>query len=175
MRPSKGSDKPGADGEPDQKDLAPLARALISGATTMTIATGFSGSAWAAPVYYAYHRKRFYFFSSPSSRHIRDALAAGGSAACSIHAEASSWREIRGLQMEGEIFQVSSLLEGAEAIAAYLKRFPFTTDFFKGGVLPDMKAFSERFGVRLYAFRPLISLYCDNSIRFGFRKEIILD
>jgi uncharacterized protein YhbP (UPF0306 family) len=174
MKPYKEIDKPGADADPDENDLAPRAEALINGATTMTIATAFSGSAWAAPVYYAYHRRRFYFFSSPSSRHITDALAGGGLAACSIHAQASSWREIKGLQMEGEISQVSSLLEGAEAVAVYLRKFPFTTDFFKGGALPDMKAFSERFGVRLYAFRPRISLYCDNSIRFGFRKEVIL-
>lgn len=160
--------------DPGREELLTLAEDLIQQATTMTIATRSPHSAWAAPVYYAYCRGRFYFFSSPSSRHIREAEAAGGSAACSIHAHASSWKEIRGLQMEGEIAPVSGLFEGAEAVAAYLKRFPFTTEFFKGKALPDVTAFSERFGVRLYAFKANLVLYCDNSIRFGFREEIRL-
>ncbi|RJR26612.1 MAG: hypothetical protein C4582_01455 [Desulfobacteraceae bacterium] len=159
--------------EPDDNELRQMVAELISSQTTMTLATCAGNLSWSAPVYYAYYKGAFYFFSSPCSRHITEALSSGGTAA-SIHASGSSWRDIRGIQMQGTVELVESFLESAEALGRYLKRFPFAMDFFEKKSKFDLRGFSERFGVRLYCFRPQLLLYTDNSIRFGFRKMAAL-
>jgi hypothetical protein len=59
-------------------------------------------------------------------------------------------------------------------LRAYLKKYPFTTDFFKEKVPLDLDTFAERFGVKLYGFIPALVYYLDNRIRFAFREEVTL-
>lgn len=151
-------------------ELADRVQALILSRSTITLATCSGASAWAAPVYYFYERAGFYFFSSPASRHVTDAVATG-QAAGSIYSEGIGWKDIRGIQMSGSISKIVSPVEAARAIAGYLKKFSFTGDFFSGSKA-DLDGFFGRFGVRLYCFRPRLVVYSDNSIRFGYRAEI---
>ena len=151
--------------------LRTLAGNLIEGQSTMTLATAQGDAAWAAPVYYVFSRAAFYFFSDPGSRHIRESLASC-QASAAIHSGASSWEEIRGVQMSGSIDMVSGKLEAVETIGKYLKKFGFTQDFFSKDQALDPDAFAKRFHVRLYKFRPTLIYYLDNSIRFGFREAI---
>ena len=139
--------------------------------TTMTVATAQGNTPWAAPVYYVYRSAHFYFFSDPCSRHIVESQVTGRSAA-SVHATANSWKDIRGLQMSGCIRQVSLGSEAARAVTAYLRKFPFTREFFSSGMPLTMEAFQQRFKVRMYAFIPELVYYLDNRIRFGFREKI---
>lgn len=139
----------------------------------MTLATAGGEAAWAAPVYYVFYRSRFYFFSDPTSRHVKEALNAGQSAAA-IHTDASSWQEIRGIQMSGVIAEVSPGLEAFKAVDAYLKKFPFTKEFFANAEKLDLAAFLKRFRVRLYSLSPHTVYYLDNRIRFGFRERVVL-
>ena len=154
-----------------KEQLRKLAGNLIEGQSTMTLATAQGNAAWAAPVYYVFFKSAFYFFSDPESRHIRESLA-GCQASSAIHSEASSWKDIRGIQMSGSLNLVSGKLEAVEAIGKYLKKFGFTKDFFSKDQALDMDAFAKRFNVRLYKFKPSIIYYLDNSIRFGFREEV---
>ncbi|NCO61371.1 MAG: hypothetical protein COZ70_15470 [Deltaproteobacteria bacterium CG_4_8_14_3_um_filter_51_11] len=156
----------------ENSELADRVQALILSCSTITLATCSGASAWAAPVYYFYQRSGFYFFSSPESRHVTDAVATG-EAAGSIHAAGIGWKDIRGIQMNGSIKKIVSPVEAARAISGYLKKFPFTGDFFSDSKA-DLDGFFGRFGVRLYCFRPRLVIYCDNSIRFGYRAEIDL-
>jgi len=158
---------------PKGHDLRRLAEDLIEEQSTMTLATAKSDTAWAAPIYYAFLKSRFYFFSDPSSRHIQESVT-GGQAASAIYASSATWEGIKGIQMSGSIETVPVSLEAAEAIGAYLKKFPFTKDFFQQGQEVDLAAFSNRFRVRLYRFIPAIIYYLDNGIRFGFREEVII-
>jgi uncharacterized protein YhbP (UPF0306 family) len=158
---------------PDAQTLTALARQLVAEQNTLTLATAEDGVAWAAPVYYAYEESTFYFLSSPKSRHITEALR-NDQASAAIHAAASTWKEIRGLQMSGRIKAVKPGLEAVQVLRAYLKKYPFTTDFFKENQLPDLDSFAERFGVRLYGFIPTLVYYLDNQIRFAFREEVTL-
>ena len=158
---------------PDDQALKKLAVDLIEGQSTMTLATAKGNVAWSAPVYYVFFKSCFYFFSDPTSRHIQESLASG-QASCSIYANASTWQEIRGIQMSGQIETVAPRLGAIEVIRAYLKKFPFTKDFFKPGQALDLDAFVKRFKVKLYRFKPTLVYYQDNSIRFGFREEVIL-
>jgi len=154
-------------------DLKEKALVVIDKQSTMTLATAARSEAWAAPVYYVYHKSGFYFFSSPESRHIKESLAVGN-AASAIFTPASSWQEIRGLQMSGVVQTTSAGWSALTAVTAYLKKFPFTREFFSQTDRIDLEAFSEKFHVRLYRFMPSRVLYQDNSIQFGFREEVIL-
>lgn len=158
---------------PGPRRLREMAEALIESQSTMTLATAEDRRAWAAPVYYVFAGRTFYFFSTPDSRHIREAMA-GSETAAAVFAASDSWREIRGLQMSGRVEGVSAGLEAIKGIQAYLRKYSFTQEFFKPGQRLDLHAFTERFRVKLYAFRPFLVLYLDNSIRFGFREEIHL-
>jgi hypothetical protein len=158
---------------PGDQTLQKLAVELIQEQSTMTLATANGDVAWSAPVYYVFFKSCFYFFSDPTSRHIQESLASG-QASCSIYANASTWQEIRGVQMSGGVETVAPRLGAIEVIRAYLKKFPFTKDFFKPGQALDLDAFAKRFKVKLYRFKPTLVYYLDNSIRFGFREEVIL-
>ena len=139
----------------------------------MTLATARGEVAWAAPVYYVYLKSCFYFFSDPNSRHIQESLASD-QASSAIYASATTWQEIRGIQMSGSIEVISPGLEAIEAVRAYLKKFTFTKDFFAYGQDLDLTAFANRFRVKLYRFRPSLIYYMDNSISFGFREKVNL-
>ena len=158
---------------PTESELSALAGSLAAEQTTMTLATAGDSTAWAAPVYYVYFNAAFYFLSSPESRHIREALE-NGRASSSIHASGSTWQDIRGLQMSGSIDPVTKGREAIQALRAYLKRYPFTKEFFKNKASMDLENFWERFGVKLYRFNPSLVYYLDNRIRFAFREEVRL-
>jgi len=165
------SDK--TDPNPTEQDLKNMTEDLIKAQSTMTLATAMENIAWAAPVYYAYLKYRFYFFSAPASRHIQESLASN-QASSAIYAPASTWQEIRGVQMSGSVENISPGLEAIEAVRAYLKKFAFTKEFFSPGQALDLSAFTSRFRVKLYRFKPSLIYYMDNSIRFGFREKVCL-
>jgi uncharacterized protein YhbP (UPF0306 family) len=137
----------------------------------MTLATAGDDAAWAAPVYYVFFKSAFYFLSSPESRHIKEALETGR-ASSAIYASGSTWQEIRGLQMAGSIHSVVGRLEAFQVLREYLKKFSFTKEFFKKNTPMDPESFWERFGVKLYRFKPSLVYYLDNRIRFAFREEV---
>ena len=158
---------------PDKRELTEMARRLVAEQNTLTLATADGDRAWAAPVYYVYVKSTFYFLSSPDSRHITEALR-NGQASAAVHAAASTWKEIKGLQMTGRIRAVKPGLEAVRVLRAYLKKYPFTSDFFKDNIPPELDAFADRFGVKLYGFMPSLVYYLDNRIRFAFREEVTL-
>jgi uncharacterized protein YhbP (UPF0306 family) len=158
---------------PDKRELTEKARQLVADQNTLTLATAEGDTAWAAPVYYVFERSAFYFLSGPDSRHITEALQSG-QASAAVHAAASTWKEIRGLQMTGRIRTVKPGLEAVQVLRAYLKKYPFTTEFFKDNQPLDLNTFAKRFGVKLYSFTPSLVYYLDNQIRFAFREEATL-
>ena len=158
---------------PTNRELTAMARQLVAEQNTLTLATAEGDTAWAAPVYYVFLKSTFYFLSGPNSRHITEALR-NGQASGAVHAVASTWKQIKGLQMTGRVRAVKPGLEAVQVLRAYLKKYPFTTDFFKGNVTLDLDTFAERFGVKLYGFIPSLVYYLDNQIRFAFREKVAL-
>lgn len=158
---------------PNDIELIQRAESLIEKESVLTLATAEDRMAWAAPVYFVYLNSKFYFFSSPDSRHIREALQSG-QAAATIFLPASSWQDIKGIQMTGMVETGFNMLESMKAVRRYLQKFPFTTSFFpeKGSI--DLDAFARKFRVKFYRFIPERVYYMDNSIRFGFRESINL-
>jgi hypothetical protein len=155
----------------NEEHLKNLAVRLIEEQRTMTLATAGPQGPWAAPIYYTFLKSTFYFFSDPSSRHIGESLESR-QASAAIFAQASSWQDIRGLQMSGVVQAVSVGPTAIKAVSSYLRKFPFTKEFFEPGDLIDPNAFSKRFRVRLYRFKPDLVYYLDNSIKFGFRERV---
>jgi uncharacterized protein YhbP (UPF0306 family) len=158
---------------PTDQQLRKLAEDLVKEQTTMTFATASGDAAWAAPVYYANREFNFYFFSDPTSRHIQETLKNNQAGAAIFH-QSSTWREIRGVQMSGSISPVSVGIEALRALRGYLKKFPFTEEFFDQGQKLDLEAFAKRFRVRLYRFKPDLVYYTDNRVRFSFREKVPL-
>jgi uncharacterized protein YhbP (UPF0306 family) len=159
--------------EPADPAVRDKVLALIAAQSTMTLATAREGAPWAAPVYYVYLPATFYFFSDPDTRHIQEALE-NRSAAAAVFADSKSWREIRGIQMSGTVTPVTGHLDSLNVIQAYLRKFPFTREFFSPGDVMNPSAFLSRFRVRLYGFSPHRVVYVDNGIRFGFKTELAL-
>ena len=159
--------------KPDTLELKKLAEKVIHEQSAMTLATARGNFSWAAPVYYVFHGACFYFFSSPESRHIREALGSGRASAA-IHPEVRTWEEIRGIQMEGHVGTVSRNLEAVAVIGRYLKKFSFTKQFFEQDQSFTMETFAKRFRVGLYKLEPETIYYLDNNINFGFREVVIL-
>jgi uncharacterized protein YhbP (UPF0306 family) len=158
---------------PTQEEIRKRAEELVREQNTMTLSTAVKDVAWAAPVYYANLAFTFYFFSDPGSRHIQEALGSRQAAAAVFH-QSSTWKEIRGIQMSGALHPMSPGLESLRALRAYLKKFPFTLEFFSTGEKFDLDGFAKRFQVRLYRFQPDLFYYMDNRIRFSFRERIEL-
>ncbi|XPS90287.1 putative pyridoxamine-phosphate oxidase [Desulfosarcina variabilis str. Montpellier] len=156
---------------PVEKEYKEQALSLIEELSTLTLATSDAESVWAAPVYFVFYKNAFFFFSDPESLHITQSQA-DRPVAAAIHASSNTWQGIRGLQMAGRIKSVRPGITAVQALRAYIKKFPFTRDFFEDGQSLDLVGFSKRFRVKLYCFAPQRAYYLDNSIRFGFRTEI---
>lgn len=152
-------------------DYRQAALTLIQDESTLTLATADQSGPWSAPVYYVCLNGRFYFFSSPQSRHIRQTTGSGEAAASLFH-QADSWQTIRGIQMRGTVEQVHSVALSIKPIAMYLKRFDFVREFFVDNPTPDLDAFFLRFKARLYTFIPTAVDYIDNRLGFGTRHRI---
>ena len=106
---------------PTEQELSKLAGRLAAEQTTMTLATASQNVPWAAPVYYVFYKSAFYFLSDPKSRHIHEALHSDQSSSA-VHAIASTWQEIKGLQMTGTIEPVEGGLEALQALKEYLQK-----------------------------------------------------
>jgi uncharacterized protein YhbP (UPF0306 family) len=151
------------------EEFTEAVRRLLDEVTTMTLATCAGGIPWAADVYFAPDGFDLVFFSSPDSRHCRN-LAANPVCAVTIHPAAASWREIRGLQMEGEARPAAGTLATARALAAYLAKFPFARELLA----------APKEGTRFFAkasaqiFRPRRIRYLDNALGLGTRFGLLL-
>jgi len=144
---------------------------LLRDGRTLVLATADPGP-WSAPVYFLHLRGRFFFFSSPESRHVRAALASGRCAG-SIHRSSADWREIEGLQMDGAFEEVPAGPDAEEAFAAYVRKFPTVTDLVPGKA-PDLALFTERLRARMYAFVPESVFLVDNRAGISGRRPIHL-
>ena len=158
-------------GKSTSEDWRSAALTLIQSESTLTLATTGPSGPWSAPVYYVWVDDRFCFFSSPESRHIRQAIASGKAAASLFH-QADTWQALRGIQLAGTVQRVQSVSLSLKAVAKYLKRFPFTLDFFPDDPAPDATAFFLRFKARLFMLTPTDIFYTDNRLGFATRQQV---
>jgi hypothetical protein len=144
--------------------LPPVTADYLSQHHVMTLATHGPEGPWAAALFYARDGDSLVFLSSPASRHCRD-LALQPRCAATIQSEASDWRSIRGIQLEGSVDE----LEGGERSRAqqlYAERFPFI----RPGAAPAAIV-SALARVRWYRLRISRLFFIDNSRGFGQREQ----
>jgi uncharacterized protein YhbP (UPF0306 family) len=145
-------------------------RMLLNSVPAMTLATCANGTAWATDVYFAAYGYELVFFSSPASRHCKN-LNANPACAATVHPEAASWRDIRGLQMDGLAEPVETVEAKARALTAYFTKFPFARD-----LMSNPGNLGSKFGdVSAHVFRPSRIRYLDNTLGFGTRLAIRLE
>jgi uncharacterized protein len=138
---------------------------------TMTLATCAGNVPWAATVFYASEALNLYFFSAPDSRHCAN-LADNARVAATVQEDYRDWREIKGVQLEGNVALVDSVLEKAKALAVYARKYPDAIKLFSdpsSGVLH--RAFLK---VKFYRVTPERVFFIDNAQGFGKRQELIL-
>jgi uncharacterized protein len=138
---------------------------------TMTLATSAGDVPWAATVFFASDDLRLYFFSAPESRHCQN-LAGNSKVAVTIQEDYQDWRAIKGIQLEGQVELVDSLLEKAKALAIYARKYPDVIKLFTD---PGSGVFYKAFlKVKFYCVTPEKLFFIDNAQGFGKRQELVL-
>ena len=150
---------------PNQFEIA--AGSILREIPAMTLATCNQGIPWATDVYFAAVGFELFFFSSHRSRHCRN-LAVNPCCAATVHPTVNSWKEIKGLQMEGVAEPVSSLGDKAQGLAAYLDKFPFARELFAN----PTETISAINKATMYVMSPSHILLLDNALGFGSRYGI---
>ena len=133
-----------------------------------TLATYGHEGPWAAALFYVNDGSTLYFLSSPKSRHCLN-LARDPRAAVTIQEDYSDWLEIKGIQIEGIVTEISGEEEDL-ARRLYGQKFPVV------GLLAQapaavVKALAK---VRWYRIVPVRLYFIDNSLGLGNRDELKL-
>ena len=138
---------------------------------TMTLGTCHGDVPWAATVFYAGDGFRLYFFSAPDSRHCQN-LTANPRVAVTIQEDYHDWRQIKGIQLEGKVVAVDSLIEKGKAMAVYARKYPEVMKIFTN---PASGALYRAFlKVKFYCVVPERIFYIDNEQGFGKRQEFVI-
>jgi len=154
------------------EELKPQILNYLATHNTMTLGTCAGDFPWAATVFYASDDFRLYFFSAPDSRHCQN-LAANARVAVTIQEDYHDWRKIKGIQLEGTVALVDSLIEKAKAMAVYAGKYPEVIKLFTN---PGSGVFYKAFlKVKFYCVTPEKLFYIDNEQGFGKRQELIID
>jgi hypothetical protein len=137
----------------------------------MTLATCADNVPWAATVFYASDDLSLYFFSAPESRHCEN-LAANSKVAVTVQEDYQDWRQIKGVQLEGKVTLVDSVIEKAKALAVYARKYPDVIRLFTD---PASGVFYRAFlKVKFYRVSPERVFFIDNAQGFGKRQELAL-
>jgi len=119
-------------------------------------------------VFYANTGFTLYFLSSPTSRHGRN-IGSCGEVAATIQEDYSDWREIKGIQLEGQAKRLAGA-ERSQAQARFGVKFPVVAN--PALALAEIaRALSL---VAWYRLEPTRVYFIDNARGFGHREEIPL-
>lgn len=137
--------------------------AFLEAQSTLALATiGPDGRPQTAPVFYVSDAGwRFYWLSSPDSRHSRN-LARHPDVAASIYPAVWRPEEIRGLQIEGVARALHDPGWREDIVARYVEKFALP---------PEFQAEVER--QTLYLLEPRWMRWLDNSVRFGYKAQLL--
>ena len=146
---------------------------LLQGERILVLASSREGQPWCASVYFAHRGARFYFFSSPDSRHIRE-FRLQPAAAAAVAADHANWEGIQGIQMQGRVEAVRKASEKFTALKVYLKKFPFVKDFIREQAAAGRLSVGKLLGEYLFVFIAEETYRLDNRQGFGNRVRVDL-
>jgi uncharacterized protein len=174
-------------------NLRDTALAYLQNHNVVTLATSDGKQPWAAAVFYVSDGFDLYFLSRPESVHGRY-LAANPHLAATVTENyrlegLGDWRDIKGIQLEGEVEMLVSEDEIGPAVEKYAAKYPFTAPYLKVlttfpralalleriirrlEFVPDFDATEEN---RLYRLTPTRLWWMDNAASFEQRREVSL-
>ena len=133
----------------------------------MTLATTGPQGLWAAAVFYVNKGFDLYFLSAPASRHSLN-IEASPKVAATIQEDYVDWRDIQGIQLEGEASRISGA-EQAAALLAYGLKFPVVGNLSRAPeeIVKAMK------NIAWYKVTPHRLYLIDNSLGLGHRDEVL--
>ena len=171
-KPSVSTQAPGS-GEPAGLPRDRIAM-FLAAHTTFTLATvGADGAPAAAAVFYAHDSEfNLYFLSEERTEHGRNLLA-DARIAGTIHADGQDWRGIRGVQLRGQARPVAGT-ELAHAVAVYGRKFSFVAAALAGSGSPGVLV-GPLARARFWVLQPVWFRLIDNTVRFGFKEEWVLN
>jgi uncharacterized protein YhbP (UPF0306 family) len=142
--------------------------AYMASHNTMTLGTCCGDVPWTATVFYVNDRFRLYFFSAPESRHCQN-LSVNPRVAVTIQEDYREWQKIKGIQLEGTVTSLESVLERAKALTHYGRKYPEVINVFANPASgPLYQAFLK---VKFYCVLAERICYIDNEQGFGKRQE----
>ncbi len=147
--------------------LREKALAYLQNHNVMTLATTGPAGLWAAAVFYVNDGFTLYFLSAPGTRHSQNIAAQPGVAA-TIQEDYKDWPEIKGIQLEGQVYQIKGT-EKATTIALYGAKFPVIGNVSKAPT-EIIKAMSK---IGWYKVEPERLYFIDNSLGLGHRDEVL--
>ena len=133
-----------------------------------TLATCGAEGVWAAALFYASDGCTLFFLSEPKSRHCLN-LVQNPAVAVTIQEDYADWLQIKGIQMEGTVWEISGE-EEALARRLYAEKFPALGLLTKAPAAL-VKALAK---VRWYKIVPQRLYFIDNSLGLGNRQELVL-
>lgn len=145
-------------------NLLPKVLTFLASHSTLTVATvDADGLPHAAAVFFAAEDDgSLVFVSGAKSRHGQN-IAARGRVAVTVYGETWNWRDIAGVQMEGEAHLIPLGAGREQAWAVYSAKFPFVVEF-------EAEVARSEF----FRFVPEWIRMIDNRVMFGHKAEIRL-
>jgi uncharacterized protein YhbP (UPF0306 family) len=147
--------------------------ALLARERIMALASMDAGCPWCVHVYYAHQNNRFFFFSSPDSRHIRN-YQERDCAAAAVGIDHPEWQGIRGIQMRGRVEPVRSAAGRLAALRLYLRKFPLVKEFLRDQAARGRLRLDRLLGQSIFVFIADEAYYLDNDQGFGHRLPVQL-
>jgi uncharacterized protein YhbP (UPF0306 family) len=152
--------------QPEQKILSYLEKC-----NTVSLATAIGGIPHAAAVFYVNIGFELYFLSNPNSRHGEN-LTQNPTVSGTINEDYSNWLQIKGIQLEGRVECIGSIIKHPRLAKAYVKKFPNVTDFLMSPHKLGKEIVQKVSRVKFYQIRLTRIYFLDNSSGFG-HKEVL--
>ncbi|KUO75022.1 MAG: hypothetical protein APF81_12255 [Desulfosporosinus sp. BRH_c37] len=135
---------------------------------TMILSTYGENGPWATPVFFINRGFRIYFLSELTSKHSSNLQKKSLSAAV-ITEDYGDWKEIQGIQLQGNVYLITNLKEVAVLLASYCKKYSTARH-----ILQTPGAFKGVSNVRWHCLVPHYLKFTDNTEKFGQHFELEL-
>lgn len=145
----------------------------LEGHNTISLATVSEDRPHAASVFYVNIGFELFYVSDPKSRHSRS-LAANPLMSGTINEDYFNWLEIKGIQIEGSVSCVGSIVGNPRIVKTYVAKFPNVKDFFIAPLKLGPEIVKKVSAVRFFKITPSRIFFLDNSMGFGHREELVL-
>jgi len=149
------------------KFLSQKTLAYLQSHNVLSLATSGPEDLWAAAVFYVNSDFTLYFLSDPFTRHSKN-IAANPIVAATIQEDYRDWPEIKGIQLEGQAFQIQGV-EKIAAIANFGAKFPIIENLSRKPA-EIAKAMSK---INWYKLEPQHLYFIDNSLGLGHRDKVL--